>query len=166
MTVAQSLVEYLREHKLRLTTAESCTAGLIVTLLAEVPGSGSLIESGYVVYSPEAKQRLLGVSPRTIDTFNLTSRQVAEEMALGALHDADANVAVATTGILGPDDMDGIPAGTVCFAWAFDINGRRALFSRRERFFGNRNQVQRYASEHALMQLRHFHQRALAGEYS
>lgn len=164
MTVAQSLVEYLREHELRLTTAESCTAGQIVTLLAEVPGSGSLIESGYVVYSPEAKQRLLGVSPRTIDTFNLTSRQVAEEMALGALHDADANVAVATTGILGPDDMDGIPAGTVCFAWAFDINGRRALFSRRERFFGSRNQVQRSASEHALMQLRHFHQRALAGE--
>jgi len=166
MTVAQSLVEYLREHELRLTTAESCTAGQIVTLLAEVPGSGSLIESGYVVYSPEAKQRLLGVSPRTIDTFNLTSRQVAEEMALGALHDADANVAVATTGLLGPDDMDGIPAGTVCFAWAFNINGRRALFSRRERFFGSRNQVQRRASEYALTQLRHFHQRALAGECS
>ncbi len=51
MTAAQTLVDYLREHDLRLTTAESCTAGRIVTLLAEVPGSGSLIESGYVVYS-------------------------------------------------------------------------------------------------------------------
>lgn len=80
MTVAQILVDYLRDHDLRLTTAESCTAGQIVTLLAEVPGSGSLIESGYVVYSPEAKQRLLGVSPRTIKTFNLTSREVAEEI--------------------------------------------------------------------------------------
>ncbi|CAH0124480.1 nicotinamide-nucleotide amidohydrolase family protein [Pseudomonas mediterranea] len=165
MTVAQTLVDYLRNHDLRLTTAESCTAGQIVTLLAEVPGSGSLIESGYVVYSPEAKQRLLGVSPRTIDTFNLTSREVAEEMALGALHDANANVAVATTGILGPDDMDGIPAGTVCFAWAFQINGKRALFSRQERFFGTRGQVQLWAAEHALLQLRYFHQRALAGEY-
>ncbi|BBP65163.1 hypothetical protein PHLH5_27040 [Pseudomonas sp. Cab53] len=164
MTVARRMVDYLREHDLRLTTAESCTAGLIVTILAEIPGSGSLIESGYVVYSPEAKQRLLGVSPRTIDTFNLTSCEVAEEMALGALHDADANVAVATTGILGPDDMDGIPAGTVCFAWAFEVHGRRALFSRRERFFGSRNQVQLCAAEHALLQLRHFHQRALAGE--
>ncbi|UZE21185.1 CinA family protein [Pseudomonas sp. B21-056] len=164
MTVAQSLVDYLRDHDLRLTTAESCTAGQIVTLLAEVPGSGSLIESGYVVYSPEAKQRLLGVSPRTIDTFNLTSREVAQEMALGALHDANANVAVATTGILGPDDMDGIPAGTVCFAWAFEIKGKRALFSRQERFFGTRGQVQLWAAEHALLQLRHFHQRALAGE--
>lgn len=81
MTIACSLVDYLREHELRLTTAESCTAGKIVTLLAEVPGSGSLIESGYVVYSPEAKQRLLGVNPCTIDTFNLTSREVAGELA-------------------------------------------------------------------------------------
>lgn len=164
MTVAHSLVAYLHDHNLRLTTAESCTAGQIVTLLAEVPGSGSLIESGYVVYSPEAKQRLLGVNPRTIDTFNLTSREVAQEMALGALHDANANVSVATTGILGPDDMDGIPAGTVCFAWAFDVQGQRALFSRQERFFGTRSQVQLWAAEHALLQLRHFHQRALAGE--
>ncbi|WP_422777809.1 CinA family protein [Pseudomonas mediterranea] len=165
MTVAHTLVDYLRDHDLRLTTAESCTAGQIVTLLAEVPGSGSLIESGYVVYSPEAKQRLLGVSPRTIETFNLTSREVAQEMALGALHDANANVAVATTGILGPDDMDGIPAGTVCFAWAFQLHGKRALFSRQERFFGTRGQVQLWAAEHALLQLRHFHQRALTGEY-
>jgi nicotinamide-nucleotide amidase len=165
MSIAYSLVDYLREHDLRLTTAESCTAGQIVTLVAEVPGSGSMIESGYVVYSPEAKQRLLGVNPRTIDTFNLTSREVAEEMAIGALHDANANVAVATTGILGPDDMDGIPAGTVCFAWAFDVNGRRALFSRRERFFGSRSEVQLWAAEHALAQLPHFHQRALAGEH-
>ncbi|MBV4552055.1 CinA family protein [Pseudomonas sp. SWRI102] len=164
MTVAQSLVDYMREHDLRLTTAESCTAGLIVTLLAEVPGSGSLIESGYVVYSPEAKQRLLGVKPRTIDTFNLTSREVAEEMALGALHDANANVAVATTGLLGPDDKDGIPAGTICFAWAFQVNGQRALFSRQERFFGDRHQVQLQASEYVLQQLPRYHQRAVAGE--
>lgn len=53
MSVSQTVVEYLRQHELRLTTAESCTAGKIVTLLAEVPGSGDLIESGYVVYSPK-----------------------------------------------------------------------------------------------------------------
>ena len=100
MNVSQTIVEYLRQHDLRLTTAESCTAGKIVTLLAEVPGSGDLIESGYVVYSSEAKQRLLNVNPHTIETFNLTSCEVAREMALGALLDSTANVAVATTGIL------------------------------------------------------------------
>lgn len=164
MTIAQTLVDYLRENELRLTTAESCTAGEIVTLLGEVPGSGSLVESGYVVYSPEAKQRLLDVKASTIATFNLTSCEVAEEMALGALRDANANVAVATTGILGPEDVDGIPAGTVCFAWAFEVNGQRALFSRRERFFGTRSQVQLWAAEHALSKLPHFHQRAKKGE--
>lgn len=59
--MVEDIVYYLREHSLLLATAESCTAGRIVALLAEVPGSGSLVECGYVVYSPEAKQRLLGV---------------------------------------------------------------------------------------------------------
>ncbi|QVW26025.1 CinA family protein [Pseudomonas hormoni] len=162
MSVSQTVVEYLREHDLLLTTAESCTAGKIVTLLAEVPHSGELIESGYVVYSPEAKQRLLNVSPSTIETFNLTSCEVAREMADGALRDSTANVAVATTGILGPEDVDGIPAGTICFAWAYQTPHGRSVFSRQKRFFGTRSQVQLIAAEHALKLLPDFHQRALA----
>ena len=164
MSVSQSVVEYLRQNDLLLTTAESCTAGKIVTLLAEVPHSGEWIESGYVVYSPEAKQRLLNVSPSTIETFNLTSCEVAREMAEGALRDSTANVAVATTGILGPEDVDGIPAGTICFAWAYQTRNGRSVFSRQERFFGTRSQVQLMAAEHALKLLPDFHQRALAGE--
>lgn len=164
MSTADSAVAYLRGHALRLTTAESCTAGKIVTLLSEVEGSGALIESGYVVYSPEAKQRLLNVSPNTIETFNLTSCEVAREMALGALRDSSANVALATTGILGPDDVDGIPAGTICFAWAFQTGQGQSVFTRRLRFFGSRCDVQRQAAEHALEALPHFHYRFLAGE--
>jgi len=60
MSIAKETIEYLRQHSLIITTAESCTAGEIVMLLSEVPGSGELIECGYVVYSPQAKQRLLG----------------------------------------------------------------------------------------------------------
>lgn len=164
MSTADLTVAYLRDHSLRLTTAESCTAGKIVTLLSEVDGSGELIESGYVVYSPEAKQRLLNVSPNTIETFNLTSCEVAREMALGALCDSPANVALATTGILGPDDVDGIPAGTICFAWAFQTHQGQSVFTRQLRFFGSRREVQRQAAEHALESLSHFHQRVLAGE--
>lgn len=164
MSIASEAVHYLREQSLLLTTAESCTAGKIVTLLSEIEGSGELIESGYVVYSPEAKQRLLRVSPSTIATFNLTSCEVAREMALGALHDSTANVAVATTGILGPEDVDGIPAGTICFAWAFQLGQDKRLFSREHRFSGSRCQVQLLAAEHALKLLPHFHRRALAGE--
>ena len=164
MNRVQAAIEYLKEQQLRLTTAESCTAGLIVSLLSEVPGSGSLIESGYVVYSPEAKQRLLQVSAYTIDTFNLTSVEVAREMALGALRDSPASVAVATTGILGPDSIDGIAPGTVCFGWGFQLGQERFVFTRRHRFFGSREQVQREASLHALEHIKVFHQRALNGE--
>jgi nicotinamide-nucleotide amidase len=164
MSIANQTVDYLRRHSLILTTAESCTAGEIVMLLSAVQGSGDLIECGYVVYSPQAKQRLLHVNPDTIETFNLTSVEVAREMALGALRDSTANVAVATTGILGPEDVDGIAAGTVCFAWAFQSAEEPCVFSRQQWFPGTRCEVQSAASEFALQQLPHFHRRALHGE--
>lgn len=164
MSIVETVVDYLRQHALRLTTAESCTAGSIITLLAQIPGSGELIESGYVVYSPEAKQRLLGVSADTIQTFNLTSCEVAREMAVGALRDSPASVAVSTTGLLGPEDVDGIPAGTVCFAWAFMAGQQMAVFSRKQRFSGSRDSVLRQASLYALQELPALHQAMLNGE--
>lgn len=161
MSIADDTVEYLRDNALVVTTAESCTAGKIVTLLSEVEGSGEFIECGYVVYSPQAKQRVLHVNPHTIETFNLTSVEVAREMAVGALRDSTANVAVATTGILGPEDVDGIPAGTICFAWAFQSQGQSHVFSHESRFSGTRCQVQTQATEYALKRLPDFHRRAL-----
>jgi PncC family amidohydrolase len=166
MKTIEDVVTYLREEELLLATAESCTAGEMVTMLAKIPGSGSLVECGYVVYSPEAKQRLLGVSPDTIERFNLTSREVAHEMALGALRDSPATVAVATTGICGPDDMDGIPAGTVCFAWGFIKEGQPVIFTRQHHFQGDRESVQHQAALHALIHIGHFHRQMLDGEES
>ncbi|AAY93953.1 CinA family protein [Pseudomonas protegens] len=164
MSIATDSIAYLREHSLVLTTAESCTAGAIVMALSKVEGSGELIECGYVVYSPQAKQRLLHVSAQTIETYNLTSVEVAEEMAAGALRDSTANAAIATTGILGPDDIDGIPAGTVCFAWAFQVQNKHSLFSCRHQFHGSRCQVLKLATEYALTWLPHYHARAVTSE--
>ncbi|KQV17944.1 ompetence-damaged protein [Pseudomonas sp. Root329] len=164
MSIADDTVDYLRDNSLVLTTAESCTAGKIVMLLSEIEGSGEFIECGYVVYSPQAKQRVLHVSPHTIEIFNLTSVEVAREMAMGALRDSTANVAVATTGILGPEDVDGIPAGTICFAWAFQSKDKHCVFSHEHRFFGTRCQVQTLATEYALKWLPHFHRQALLRE--
>lgn len=160
----EELVKYLQDHSLYLTTAESCTAGRIVSLLAEVPHCGEVLESGYVVYSPEAKHRLLGVSLKTVEQFNLTSNEVAREMAVGALRDSPANAVMATTGLCGTEDVDGIPAGTVCFAWGFVIDGRVGIFTRQHRFFGDRHSMQIEASLYALRHLPHYHQRMLAGE--
>ena len=150
MFVDASIVEYLKRNRLVITTDESCIAEEIITLLSEGDGGGSCIESSYVVYSPEAKQRLLKVRAHTINTFNLTSCEVAREIVLGALDDSPANVAVATTGILGPDVIDGIPPGTVCFAWTYRIGRGLSVFSRKKRFMGSREEVQLATSIHAL----------------
>jgi PncC family amidohydrolase len=165
MTIIEQVVSYLQDQELLLATAESCTAGEIVTLLATVPGSGSSIECGYVVYSPQAKQRLLGVNPQTIEKYNLTSTEVAQEMALGTLRDSPATVAVATTGICGPEDVDGIPAGTVCFAWGFIRNKKPVVFTHKHLFSGSREEVQHQAAVYALQHIEHFHQRSLKDEH-
>ncbi|WP_434519716.1 CinA family protein [Pseudomonas sp. NFX1] len=154
---------YLRTHNLVLTTAESCTAGAMVSLLAAVPGTGEVLESGYVVYSPSAKRRLLGVSQQTIERYGLTSEAVAWEMALGALKDSDATVAIASTGVAGPEPQDGIAPGTVCFAWAF-AGEPHAVFTRRQRFFGDRADIIRQGALFGLSHLEHYHQRWLRGE--
>ncbi|MBJ9975824.1 CinA family protein [Pseudomonas sp. S75] len=156
-------LHYLKEHQLLLTTAESCTAGAMVTLLAAVPGAGEVLESGYVVYSPSAKRRLLGVSPETIERYGLTSEAVAWEMALGALKDSDASVAIATTGVAGPAPEAGVNPGTLCFAWAF-AGEPMAVFTRTQRFFGERAQVMHEGALYGLSRLAHYHQRWLRGE--
>lgn len=158
------VLDYLKSHKLKLTTAESCTAGAMVALLAELPGTGEVLESGYVVYSPAAKKRLLGVDPQTIERYGLTSEAVAWEMALGALKDSDASVAIACTGVAGPQAQDGIAPGTLCFAWAF-AGEPFAAFTRSQRFFGDRAQVMHQGALYGLSQLPRYHQRWLRGEH-
>ncbi len=153
---------YLKNNKLILSTAESCTAGCLVALLAAVPGTGEVLESGYVVYSPSAKKRLLGVSAETIERYGLTSEAVAWEMALGALRDSDASVVIATTGVAGPAPESGIPPGTMCFAWlspasqlpfsrALNVSSASGLKLCAKALFG-------------LTRLSHYHQRWLRGE--
>ena len=156
---ASRLVAYLRSADLSLITAESCTAGQISAELSAVAGSGKVMEGGFVVYSPAAKLALLG-----LERFNLTSVEVAEAMARAALQRSPASAALAVTGLLGSEAKDGIPPGTVCFAWAFRLPAGLALFSRRERFHGDPARMRREATRWALRRLPEFHQRALRGE--
>lgn len=163
MDLLEKISEYLKEHELKMATAESCTAGLIVSELAGIPGSGQSIDCGLAVYSPEAKNRYLAVSFETIDTYGLTSEATAREMALGALNNNNANVALANTGIAGPEPHDGIPVGTVCFAWAFRYEQHTYLTTETRRFSGDRNQVRLAAAHYALELIPQRHGEVLAG---
>lgn len=145
---------FMQNRNLCLTTAESCTAGLIAATLADIPGAGALLDCAYVVYSEESKQQCLGVTPDTLERFNLTSEEVAREMAVGALKNSRANVAISNTGVT--DDTDpAIPPGTQCFAWAF-ANGHKEqprVYSETRRFEGDRNTIRQQAALYALSRI-------------
>lgn len=151
----EEVVSFLEERRLRLATAESCTAGLMASLLAEVSGSGAVLHCGFVVYSPEAKIRCLGVRPETIERFGLTSEEVTREMAIGALHASGVDIAVANTGLA---EAEGSMDGVQCFACAMRLRHRDAVLSETLHFEGARNEVRQAAARHALVHLPHYYE--------
>lgn len=162
MDLLEKTTDYLRDNQLKLATAESCTAGLVVSELARVSGSGACLDCGLAVYSPESKNRYLNVSFDTMETHGLTSEAVALEMAVGALKRNDANVAVANTGVAGPGSADdGTPEGRVCFAWVFRCGDTVHSFSETRDFDGERNTVRLSAAHYCLEQIPLYHQQAL-----
>ncbi len=99
---AAALLDGLRRRELKLATAESCTGGLIVALLTEIPGSSDVVDRGFVTYSNDAKTEMLGVPSRLIAEHGAVSRDVALAMAAGAIAHSLAELAVAVTGMAGP----------------------------------------------------------------
>lgn len=116
---AVELGQRLAAQRLLLATAESCTAGGIGYAVTLVPGASAWYERGFVTYSNESKQQMLGVPAAYLRDFGAVSEPVARAMALGALAASRAQITVAVTGIAGPDGgSPDKPLGTVCFAWA------------------------------------------------
>lgn len=138
----------LKQQGLVMATAESCTGGLIGDRLTDVPGSSVYYTGGIVAYSNDLKQRLLGVDAKTLERFGAVSEETAREMAQGALRAGAADLAVATTGIAGPDGgTPDKPVGSVAIAIA-----RRdgTVDSRLHRFPGGRDWVKTLTSQVAL----------------
>lgn len=116
---AAELLENLRERQLMLATAESCTGGMIAGTLTEVAGSSDVVDRGFVTYSNEAKQDMLGIPPALIREHGAVSEPVAVAMAEGALRNSRADIAVSVTGVAGPGGgTDTKPVGLVHIACA------------------------------------------------
>jgi nicotinamide-nucleotide amidase len=129
---AAALLDRYRAAGLKIVTAESCTGGLIAGLLTEIPGSSAVVDRGFVVYSNDAKEELLGVPDETLAAHGAVSEATARAMAVGALKASRADVAVSVTGVAGPDGGSAEkPVGLVWFGCA-----RRggAPVTREERF--------------------------------
>jgi nicotinamide-nucleotide amidase len=118
-TAARAFLDRAKRHGLKLVTAESCTGGLIAACVAEIPGASAVLERGFVTYSNSAKIEMLGVPAPMIAAKGAVSAETARAMAEGALKHSRADLAVAVTGVAGPDGgSEEKPVGLVHFAAA------------------------------------------------
>ncbi len=133
-TAATRVLAVASTRSLTIATAESCTGGLVAGALTEIAGSSAVVSCGFVTYSNEAKQKMLGVQDATLAAYGAVSAETAREMVLGALERADVDLAVAITGIAGPGGgSEEKPVGLVWFA-AASRDGRVDLI---EQHFGD-----------------------------
>ena len=138
----------LKSHGLMLATAESCTGGGVAQAITEVAGSSAWFERGFVTYSNQSKQQMLEVRESTIRQYGAVSEMTVREMVAGALQHSSAQVALAVSGIAGPDGGTAEkPVGTVWFAWGLKDGETRA---QRYQLDGNRSEVRAQAVHIAL----------------
>lgn len=102
MNLEEKIVKEMQEKNYTITTAESCTGGLLAGRILNVSGASAVYNEGHITYSNEAKERLLGVSHETLETYGAVSKETAAEMARGAALAAKADIGLSTTGIAGP----------------------------------------------------------------
>lgn len=118
-TLSRKLGEAAQAAGIMVAVAESCTGGWLAKVITDIPGSSRWFDRGFVTYTNEAKQEMLGVRAETLQTHGAVSEETVREMALGALERSRAGLTVAISGIAGPGGaLPGKPVGMVCFGWA------------------------------------------------
>jgi len=146
----KSFVEYLKKNNLKVATAESLTGGLVSDAICQIPGASSVFEYGVVTYSNEVKTNILGVDDLIIKQYGAVSRECVSDMARLVCQKANADIGLATSGVAGPDGLEGKAAGTVFIAVYFCENS----YTMECHFKGDRNEVRKntveYLAEFAL----------------
>lgn len=146
LKISQEIHRICRKKHLMLSLAESCTGGLISHYLTALPGASSFFEAGVVVYSAAAKKKILGIPQKTFAGYGVVSEETAREMAEKVRRLTGTDAALATTGNLGPDVLEGKQKGLVYVA----VSTGRGTVSREYLFKGTRGQVKEKASRAAL----------------
>lgn len=143
----EELVEILTKKQYKITTAESCTGGLVAATIVNVSGASEVFQAGFVTYANEAKEKELGVKSETLQTYGAVSEKTAKEMAIGCAAHAKAQVGISTTGIAGPGGGTAEkPVGFVYIGCAVRSN----VYVEKNVFSGDRQQVRRQAADRAI----------------
>jgi nicotinamide-nucleotide amidase len=149
--ITQELARVLIKNNWHLSTAESCTGGMVAASITELAGSSEWFERGYVTYSNQSKSEDIDVSQNLIEQHGAVSDQVARAMALGAKQNSGSDLSLSITGIAGPTGgSPEKPIGTVCFAWAL---ANDQIVSETKHFEGNRQQIRQQACDFSLRKL-------------
>ena len=147
--LADNFLKACERRKILVATAESCTGGMIISLLTDIPGSSSMVDRGFVTYSNEAKIDMLGVSPDTLEKYGAVSAETAYEMAEGALENSRAGITLAVTGVAGPDGGSAEkPVGLVWFGMA--QSGKPVVTEKMQFLNLGRDYIRRETARHAL----------------
>ncbi len=149
---SERLISEAKKLNIIISTAESCTGGMLASFLTSIPGSSAVFDRGFITYSNSSKIDLLNVNPNTIDNFGAVSDKTAREMALGAVKNSKANLAVSITGVAGPEGGTKVnPVGTVHIATSNSnniINSRKFIIKDK-----GRDYIRKMASLEAINML-------------
>jgi nicotinamide-nucleotide amidase len=153
--LAEALVNELKESGKAVATAESCTGGWVAKAITDIAGSSAVFGYGIVSYSNGAKESIIGVQNKTLEEYGSVSAEVVEEMAKGTLRLSGADIAVAVSGVAGPDGGTAVkPVGTVWFAWAVRDGANAVVDTQLEQFSGDRELVREASVAYALQGVR------------
>jgi nicotinamide-nucleotide amidase len=148
---ASSVAELLKANQLMLAVAESCTGGWLAKVCTDLSGSSEWFDRGFVTYSYEAKQDMLGVQKTTLETYGAVSSQTVGEMAMGVISHSRADWSIAISGVAGPGGGSEVnPVGSVWFAW---MKKDQAPVTIKKIFSGDREKVRKQSVEFALEEL-------------
>ena len=151
VSLEETVYNLLKEKNLTLTTAESCTGGLVGATITNVPGISLYYKEGFITYSNEAKMKYLGVSKDTLDKYGAVSEQTAKEMARGAVKNTGADIAVSVTGIAGPGGgTDEKRVGLVYIG----IADKDDSYAEKFQFTGDRQKIRRLSAKNAINMVR------------
>ena len=150
-TMEETVVRLLTKYGLTVTTAESCTGGMVAAKIINVPGASDVFDQGYITYSNKSKRKILDVSKATLKKYGAVSEQTAREMALGGVLAADADACVAVTGLAGPDGgTEEKPVGLVYVSCCM----KDEVIVEECHFNGTRQEIREHAAVTALDLLR------------
>ena len=146
----QEIIQFMTEHKLTLSAAESCTGGMFSARVINTPGASAVYEAGFVTYANKAKHKLIGVKKKTLKEYSAVSKETAKEMVKGTLKATGADYAVSITGIAGPGGGTvEKPVGLVYIG----CGRKHHIVVKQYHFSGDRTQIREASVENALLQL-------------